>query len=149
MKDPYHLFRFSHSRLKELKSSPLNDARDKFGVSCPEPTATFYLYPSFTKSREPLAARGMRTCQDLSHYLLDNFYIVILPGVTFGDDLKALSLHLSTSFLNMESNDQAQDIVSAFDDDVDPDRFINNHHPRMREVIARLADFVSELEGST
>jgi len=124
----------------------LYDALLEFGVSCPEPTAAFYLYPSFARWREPLAARGVFTCRDLAHYLLENYEIAVLPGSTFGDDPHALALRLSTSFLDMETDEGAQSIVAAYNDDPDPDRFIHNHHSRMRESVARLAAFVTELE---
>ena len=137
----------SCTKMHAIRTRYLYDALVEFGISCPEPTAAFYLYPSFARWREPLAARGVETCRDLSHYLLENYDIAILPGSTFGDDPKALAIRLSTSYLDMESDEQAQNIVAAFADDVDPDRFINNHHPRLREVVTRLADFVSELEA--
>jgi aspartate/methionine/tyrosine aminotransferase len=124
----------------------LYDALLEFGVSCPEPRAAFYLYPSFARWRKPLAARGVFTCQDLGHYLLENYEIAVLPGATFGDDPHALSLRLSTSFLDMETDEQAQSITTGFYDDPDADRFIHNQHPRLREVASRLADFVTELE---
>ena len=95
---------------------------------------------------KPLAARGVFTCQDLGHYLLENYEIAVLPGATFGDDPHALSLRLSTSFLDMETDEQAQSITTGFYDDPDADRFIHNQHPRLREVASRLADFVTELE---
>jgi aspartate aminotransferase len=77
---------------------------------------------------------------------LENYDIAVLPGSTFGDDPKALAFRLSTSYLDMETDEQAQEIFAAFGEDEDPDRFISNHHPRLREAVTRLADFVSELE---
>jgi aspartate/methionine/tyrosine aminotransferase len=134
------------TKMHAIRTRYLYDALVEFGISCPEPTAAFYLYPSFARWRGPLAARGVETCRDLSHYLLENYDIAILPGSTFGDDPQALALRLSTSYLDMESDEQAQNIAAAFANDANPDRFINNHHPRLREVVTRLADFVSELE---
>ncbi|KAA3659344.1 MAG: aminotransferase class I/II-fold pyridoxal phosphate-dependent enzyme [Chloroflexi bacterium] len=124
----------------------LYDAFIEFGLLCPEPKSAFYLYPSFAQFREPLAARGVRTCQDLSLYLLDNYEISTLPGAIFGDDPQALALRFSTSFLDAETDEQAHNLVTAFNTNSDPDHFVQNHHPRLREVAARLAAFVTELE---
>ncbi len=131
-----------------IRTRYLYDALLEFGVQCPEPGAAFYLYPSFASWREPLAARGVYTCGELSHYLLENYDIATLPGATFGDDPKELALRFSTSYLDMESDEQAQHIVAAYGENTDPDQLIQNHHPRLREVATRLAEFVSELERS-
>jgi aspartate/methionine/tyrosine aminotransferase len=129
-----------------IRTRYLYDALVEFGVSCPEPTAAFYLYPSFARWRAPLAERGVESCTELSQYLLENYDIAILPGSTFGDDPQALAFRFSTSYLDMETDEQANNIVAAFAAEPEPDRFINNHHPRLREVVTRLAEFVSELE---
>ena len=130
-----------------IRTRYLYDALVEFGVPCPKPSAAFYLFPSFARWREPLAARGVTPCGDLSHYLLENHDIAILPGAAFGDDPKALTLRLLTSYLDMETDEQAQNIVAAYSADADPDHLIGDHHPRLREVVTRLADFITELEG--
>jgi aspartate/methionine/tyrosine aminotransferase len=135
------------TQMHAARTRYLHDALLEFGISCPEPTAAFYLYPSFAKWREPLAARGVFTCQDLGHYLLEKYEIAVLPGATFGDDPHALSLRFSTSFLDMETDEQAQNITTAYYDDPHADRFIHNQHPRLHEVASRLAALVTELEG--
>lgn len=134
------------TQMHAIRTRYLHDALIEFGVPCPEPTAAFYLYPSFAKWREPLAARGVTTCGELSHYLLENYDIAILPGATFGDDPQALALRLSTSYLDMETDEQALNIVAAYGEDAAPDHLIEDHNPRLREVATRLADFVTELE---
>jgi aspartate/methionine/tyrosine aminotransferase len=137
------------TEMHAMRTRYLYDALVEFGVPCPKPTAAFYLYPSFARWREPLAARGVTTCGELSHYLLENYDIAILPGATFGDDPQALALRLSTSYLDMETDEQAQAIVAAFGDETNRDHLIENHHPRLRKVVTRLADFMTELEKAS
>ena len=136
----------SCTQMHAARTRFLYDAFIEFGLPCPEPRAAFYLYPSFAQWRAPLAARGVQTCRDLSLYLLDKYEISTLPGATFGDDPQALALRFSTSFLDAETNEQAHSLVAAFNTNSDPDHFVQNHHPRLREVAARLAAFVTELE---
>ena len=40
------------------------------GVPCSRPAGAFYLYPDFAPWRSALMERGVRTSQELSHYLL-------------------------------------------------------------------------------
>ncbi len=136
----------SCTQMHAVRTHFLYEALIEFGLPCPEPAGAFYLYPSFAKWREPLAARGVHSCRDLSLYLLDNYEIATLPGAIFGDDPQTLSLRLSTSFMDAETDEQAHNLVAAFNADSNPDHFIQNHHPRLREVTTRLAAFVTELE---
>jgi aspartate/methionine/tyrosine aminotransferase len=135
------------TQMHAIRTHYLYDALDEFGLTCPEPSGAFYLYPSFAKWREPLAARGIHTCQELSLHLLDNYEIAVLPGVSFGDDPHALALRLSTSYLDAETDEQAENLVAAFSQNLDSEQFIHNHHPRLRQVVERLADFITQLEG--
>ena len=43
--------------------------------------------------------RGIKTNQDLAHYLLEEWDIATLPGSVFGESPEALRLRLSTSLL--------------------------------------------------
>jgi aspartate aminotransferase len=135
------------TQMHAIRTHYLYDALDEFGLTCPEPVGAFYLYPSFAKWREPLAARGIHTCQELSLHLLDNYEIAVLPGASFGGDPHALALRLSTSYLDAETDEQAKNLVVAFNQNPDSEQFIHNHHPRLRQVVERLADFITKLEG--
>jgi aspartate/methionine/tyrosine aminotransferase len=130
-----------------IRTRHLYEALVEFGMACPEPQGAFYLYPSFAKWREPLARRDVHTCRQLAFHLLDRYEIAALPGVSFGDDPEALSLRFSTSYLDAETDESATSLVAAFGTDPDPERFIQGHHPRLRNMIERLAEFVTELEG--
>lgn len=134
------------ARIHAIRTHYLHDALTEFGLPCPRPEGAFYLYPSFARYREPLAARNVHTGDDLSLYLLEKYEMAVLPGSSFGDDPAALAIRLSTSFLDAETDEQAEALVSAFQAQPDPEHFIQNHHPRLRQVVERLADLVTELE---
>jgi aspartate aminotransferase len=115
-------------------------------VPCVEPGGAFYLYPSFDKWRVALASHGVQTSEDLATYLLEKYELAALPGTAFGSPPEDLSLRLSSSHLDAGTDEEADSLVEAFSADPDPKRFIADHHPRLREAAARLAEFVSDLE---
>ncbi len=77
----------------------LYDAHARLGVPCPRPAGGFYLYPDFSPWRPALLERGIRTSQELAHYLLEKWDIATLPGLVFNEEPHALRLRLSTSLL--------------------------------------------------
>ena len=77
----------------------LHDTLTRLEVPCPRPAGGFYLYPDFSPWRDALLERGIRTSQELAHYLLQEWDIAALPGSVFGEEPLALRLRLSTSLL--------------------------------------------------
>ncbi|HJT55154.1 MAG TPA: aminotransferase class I/II-fold pyridoxal phosphate-dependent enzyme [Ktedonobacteraceae bacterium] len=77
----------------------LYDTLSRLGIPCPRPAGGFYLYPDFSPWRDALLERGIRTSQELAHYLLEEWDIATLPGSVFGEEPQALRLRLSTSLL--------------------------------------------------
>jgi aspartate aminotransferase len=71
----------------------------QLGVPCPRPAGGFYLYPDFSPWRTQLLERGVRTSQELVHYLLEEWDVATLPGSVFNEEPLALRLRLSTSLL--------------------------------------------------
>lgn len=116
------------------------------GILCAEPAGAFYLFPNFDRWRKPLAALGIQTSDDLTIHLLEECELVTLPGSAFGCPPEDLSLRLSSSYLDAGTDEKAAALVEAFAADPDPGRFIEDHHPRLREAAARLAAFVAGLE---
>jgi len=115
-------------------------------IPCVEPSGAYYVFPSFRKWKEPLAARGVHSCTDLSTYLLEKYELAALPGSDFGCRSEELCLRLSSSYLDAGTDEKAAALVEIFKEDPDPERFIENHHPRLREATARFAQFVTDLE---
>lgn len=135
------------ARMHAIRTRYLYEQVVAAGVFCAEPEGAFYLFPSFDRWREPLAARGIRTSEDLAMHLLEESQLVTLPGSAFGCPPEDLCLRLSSSYLDAGTDEKAAALVGAFVADPDPGRFIENHHPRLREAAARLAAFVAGLEG--
>jgi hypothetical protein len=55
-------------------------------------------------------------------------------------------LRLSSSYLDAGTDEKATNMVEVFRADPDPVRFIEMHHPRLREAVTRLAEFAADLE---
>jgi aspartate aminotransferase len=134
------------ARMHAIRTHYLYEKLVEADVPCVEPGGAFYLYPSFDKWRVALASHGVQTSEDLAAYLLDKYELVTLPGTAFGSSPDDLSLRLSSSYLDAGTDEKANALVEAFAEDPDPERFIASYHPRLREAVARLAEFVGDLE---
>ncbi len=87
------------ARIHAHSAARLYETFRSLGVPCPRPAGAFYLYPDFAPWRTALAERGVKTGQELAHYLLDKWDIAALPGSAFGEQPEALRLRLATSML--------------------------------------------------
>jgi aspartate aminotransferase len=134
------------ARMHGVRTRYLYNKLIEAGISCPEPSGAFYVFPTFRKWKEALAERGVHTCEDLAMYLLERYELAALPGVAFGSPTEDLCLRISSSYLDAGTDEKALALVEAFKEDPDPDRFIENHHPRLREAASRFADLVADLE---
>jgi aspartate/methionine/tyrosine aminotransferase len=129
-----------------IRTRYLYDALVELEIPCAEPTGAFYVFPSFQKWQEPLAARGVHTDEDLAIYLLENYELATLPGSAFNCPPKNLCLRLSSSYIDAGTDEKAASLLKAFEADPNADQFIENYHPRLREVAGRLADFINDLK---
>ena len=114
-------------------------------VPCAEPMGGFYLFPNFDHWRVPLAARGVYTSTDLARYLLDELQIATLPGGDFGTPATELSLRLSTSYVDLETDEKAARILELADGSRSYEELLLDSHPGMNEVLARFRSFLSAL----
>jgi aspartate aminotransferase len=87
------------ARIHGHVAARLYETLTDLGVPCPRPAGAFYLYPDFSPWCPTLMKRGIKTNQDLAHYLLEEWDIATLPGSVFGEPPDALRLRLSTSLL--------------------------------------------------
>jgi aspartate/methionine/tyrosine aminotransferase len=131
-----------------IRTRYLYDQLVEAGVPCAEPCGAFYLYPNFDRWREPLATRGVQTSDDLSVFLLEKYELATLPGSAFGGSPDDLSLRLSSSYLDADTDEKSVRLIRSFIADPEPRRFIEDHHPRLREASARLAEFASDLASA-
>ena len=133
-------------RMHAIRTRYLYDKLVDAGIPCVEPSGAFYLFPSFSQWRVPLAGCGVQTSDELSMYLLEKYELATLPGSAFGSPPQDLSLRLSSSYVDAGTDEKAAHLVEIFQSEPDPERFIEQHHPRLREAAARLAEFAADLE---
>jgi aspartate aminotransferase len=118
---------------------------DALGVPCAQPDGGFYVFPTFNRWREPLARLGITTSPQLAAHLLETYQISSLPGTAFGVDARELSLRLASSYLDMETDEKAQQLLDAYRANPDPAKLMAEHHPNTMEAVRRLAGFVQSL----
>jgi len=131
-----------------IRTRYLYDVLVELNILCVKPTGAFYVFPTFKKWAEPLAARGVHNSDDLAMYLLENYELATLPGTAFNCMPENLCLRLSSSYIDAGKDKKADKILKAFKKDPDPERFIENHHPRMHKIAERFADFINDLSRS-
>jgi aspartate aminotransferase len=129
-----------------VRTRYLYDRLAEAGIRCVEPSGAFYVYPDFQKWRRPLAALGVKDSDDLARYLLEQYGLATLSGSAFNSPPKDLCLRLSSSYLDAGTDEQAANLVQVFREDPDPERFIENHHPRLREAASRIGEFAANLK---
>jgi aspartate aminotransferase len=117
----------------------------RLGVPCVEPAGAFYIYPSFERWQEQLAARGVHNDRDLAFHLIERYEIATLPGSDF-HAAQDFCLRMSSSYIDTATDEKAGSLLAAFREDPDPQRFIRDHHPRLQKVAERLGEFVAELK---
>ncbi len=118
---------------------------DELGMTCPQPQGGFYLIPNFDRWREPLARRGVHTSEELAHYLLEKYHIASLPGTAFGVPSEELSLRIATSYVDMETDEAAANVLTAWRQSPDKDEFISQRQPQMTRALAQFQQFISDM----
>jgi len=114
-------------------------------ISCAEPMGAFYLFPNFNHWRKPFASLGVQTSVDLARYLLEEWQIATLPGSDFGTPARELSLRLSTSYIDLETDQKAAELIEMASASANVEELLSSHHPGMNEVLARLKNLLSSL----
>ncbi len=133
------------SQIHAARTQHIWEMFDELGMSCPRPQGGFYLIPNFDRWREPLARRGVHTSEELSHYLLEKYHIAALPGTAFGVPAAELSLRIATSFVDMETDEAAANVLAAWRQTPDKELFISRHQPQMARALEQFRQFVSDL----
>lgn len=137
------------THLHALRTRFLYERLCALGVSCPAPHGGFYLFPSFARWQAPLQEAGVYTSAELARHLLDHYQIATLPGCAFGLPPEDLSLRLATSYLDVETSEQAAALLAAHRDGVDDQTLLRVFHPALAEAAARLGRFVRVLTVQT
>jgi aspartate/methionine/tyrosine aminotransferase len=132
------------ARMHSIRTRYLYDLMVRLDVQCVEPSGAFYIFPCFDRWKEALVARGIHNDQDLALHLLEKYELAALPGSAF-NAIRDYCLRVSSSFIDAATDEKAEGLVEAFGADPDPERFIENHHPRLKKVAERFGEFVEEL----
>ncbi len=133
------------ANIHKIRTLFIYDHFQDLGIDCPRPTGGFYIYASFKKWSEQLSKKGIISCTSLSEYLLDKHKIATLPGSAFGDDPENLCLRISSSYLDMETDEAAKKILDIYNDGADEKSFINDHHPRLKLFLSKMNDFLNTI----
>ena len=133
------------ANIHRIRTLFIYDHFQDLGIDCPRPTGGFYIYASFKKWSDQLSKIDIISCVSLSEYLLDKYKIATLPGSAFGDDPENLCLRISSSYLDMETDESAQKILDIYNDGTDERSFINDHHPRLKLFISKMNDFLNTI----
>ena len=131
------------ANIHRIRTHFIYDHFQDIGIDCPRPAGGFYIYASFKKWSDRLSKKGIISCTSLSEYLLDKYKIATLPGSVFGDDPENLCLRISSSYLDMETDEAAQKILDNYNDAADEISFINDHHPRLKLFLSKMTDFLN------
>jgi len=132
------------SRMHAIRTRYLYDLMVRLGIPCVEPAGAFYTFPCFDDWEEALRAKGITNDHELAFYLLEKYEIAALPGSEF-NAVRKYCLRVSSSFIDLATDDKAEALVDAYRADPDPERFIQDHHPRLQMVAERFGEFMEDL----
>jgi len=131
------------SRMHAIRTRYLYDLMVKMGVPCVEPAGAFYVFPSFDDWKERLEAMGITNDEELAFYLLEKYELATLPGTAF-NAVRKFCLRISSSFIDLATDEKAQAMVEAFRGDQHPEHFLQKHE-RIHQVAERFGEFMAEL----
>lgn len=135
------------TRIHALRTRYLWQQLTALGIRCSQPRGGFYLFINLDRWAPQLAVRGIRTSTQLAEHLLEHYRLATLPGEAFGTPAPEMSLRLSTSYLDMESDDQALALLELFRSGMDPQHILQEHHPSMNQAIEQFRRFVLDLDS--
>lgn len=132
------------TRLHGIRTRHLWSWLTELGIDCTEPEGGFYMVANFDRWRDPLAKVGIHTSVDLANHLLDVYQIAALPGTAFGIPAAELSLRLATSYLDMETDEAADEMMRAFLASQDDEALAKAHLPMMNQAVEQFAQFIKK-----
>jgi aspartate aminotransferase len=133
--------------LHTVRTRYLWEQISELDIDCAEPSGGFYLFPNFDQWKPRLAQKGIHTSDDLARHLLDEWQIATLPGSVFGTPPQELSLRLSASYLDMETEGQAQTILDLHRSGLPSDELVRHHQPHTQAAIGQMKAFIASLSA--
>jgi len=136
----------SCSQLHAVRSQHIWSWLNEMGIQCAQPGGGFYMTPNFDRWREPLAEQGVTTSTQLASFLLEKYQLALLPGAAFGIPEHELSLRLATSFVDMETDGKAQQMLNTWEANPN-EKIMTNNHPMTQQAIQQFQKMITDLEN--
>lgn len=133
------------TRLHALRTQWLWQALTALGMAAARPDGAFYVFVHGDRWRGALARRGVKTSAELASYLLEEYHLATLPGSAFGAAPEHLALRLSSSYLDMETDERAQWLLQAYAQVGAEEWLTAAYHPAMHAALARWQRFLADL----
>ncbi len=132
-------------QIHRIRTTWLRSQMIQMGIDCTTAQGGFYFIANFDSFREALHHRGITTNHDLAVHLLDHYQIATLPGSEFGIADDELSLRIATSYIDMETDQKAREIMDAYQSGIGAEALIDRHHPGMKTAVEQFERFIDSL----
>lgn len=134
------------AHIHSVRSKFIQSELVKLGIRCTEPMGAFYITANFDPWADALARIGVSNSQQLAEYLLTEFSIASLSADSFGVPEKELSLRLSTSYLDFESESDSRRLIDLYTSGISDQEFMSaEHHPNTHAALRAFAECVDRL----
>lgn len=134
------------AKIHSLRSRFFQAKLVELGICCTEPMGAFYITANFDRWADSLAEKGIRRSSQLAEYLLKYHAIASLAADAFGVPESELSLRLSTSYLDFESESDSKRLLTLYKAGVSDELFMSEqHHPNVHAAINGFKNFIMSL----
>ncbi len=131
--------------LHEIRTQYLWRELTTQGYRIKQPDGGFYMLPILNDRRDALARLGINSSTELAAHLLDHYDLATLPGTAFNMPGEELCLRLASSYLDMETDAQADLILAYHRAGIDAETLMRDYHPNTNAALARFGDFAAAL----
>jgi iron complex outermembrane recepter protein len=134
------------AQIHGLRTRHIYEKLTALGVRCTPPIGAFYMVANFDHWKPALKSKDITTSKQLAEHLLEEYAIASLPADAFGVPETELSLRLSTSYLDFETDTDASRIYDLYNAGVAPVDFMNEpNHPAIAAALAAFERFTKSL----
>ena len=117
-------------------SSYIHHELSKYSIQCTTPQGSFYMMIGFNNFKENLKSLSIDTSTRLSHHLLDNYGVALLPGTDFG--FKSDELFFRMAFVDFDG----EKVMKAYNTEKNiNENFIKEHCKRIYDGVQQLIAF--------
>lgn len=129
-----------------IRSRYIHSQLSALGIHCSAAEGAFYIAANFDSFKQGLLNSGVTTSTDLCHHLLEKWQIASLPGSDFGVPPQILTIRLSTSYLDMEGDDDPDRIYHLYKSGHTGEQLMKQeHHPVTASAMRAFAAFLNSL----